>query len=155
MGPARGRMRSNKAMIGRNNLRGISVHWRKVKRYGLLPIRIMVVRQLLRAVLCGGKCRHNQWHHVLSRLSGAAMLTVTMVRKAITADIVCTSPQRWKATRQMKSSRCLYEQDYRERDHARTGEYLWIHRRFKTRPVGESSLYFNKRLSLFPSSNQP
>ncbi len=40
----RGRMRSNKAMIGRNNLRGIVGALRKVKRYGLLPIRIMVVK---------------------------------------------------------------------------------------------------------------
>ncbi|BBU82177.1 hypothetical protein EIMP300_35770 [Escherichia coli] len=42
----RGRMRSNKAMIGRNNLRGIvsALTCRKVKRYGLLPIRIMVVK---------------------------------------------------------------------------------------------------------------
>lgn len=40
----RGRMRSNKAMIGRNNLRGIVGALKKVKPYGLPPTRIMVVR---------------------------------------------------------------------------------------------------------------
>ncbi|MFO6426538.1 hypothetical protein ACLBOM_13080 [Escherichia coli] len=78
----RGRMRSNKAMIGRNNLRGIVGALKKGEAVSFLPIRIMVVKAAPRAVLCGGKCRHNQWHYVLSRLSGAAMLTVTMVRKA-------------------------------------------------------------------------
>lgn len=41
----RGRMRSNKAMIGRNNLRGIVGALKKEKPYGLPPIRTTVVKE--------------------------------------------------------------------------------------------------------------
>lgn len=40
----RGRMRSNKAMIGRNNLRGIVGALKKAKPFGLLPIRTMALK---------------------------------------------------------------------------------------------------------------
>ncbi len=98
-----GRMRSNKAMIGRNNLRGIVSALKKGEAVWFAPDQDYgrkgsPSRRSLRWKMSpqtnGIVCPFTP--------SGAAMLTVTMVRKQITADIVCTSPQRWKATRQMK-----------------------------------------------------
>jgi KDO2-lipid IV(A) palmitoleoyltransferase len=38
-------------------------------------------------------------------------------------------------------SRCVYQQSDRKEIMRAPEQYLWMHRRFKTRPLGESSLY--------------
>ncbi|MFP1557123.1 hypothetical protein ACLB1T_02260 [Escherichia coli] len=87
-------MRSNKAMIGRNNLRGIVGALKKGEAVWFAPDQDYGRKgSSFAPFFCGGKCRHNQWRLCSLRLSGAAMLTVTMVRKRITADIVCSSPE--------------------------------------------------------------
>ncbi len=59
----RGRMRSNKAMIGRNNLRGIVGALKKGEAVWFAPDQDYGRKgSSFSAVLCGGKCRHNQWH---------------------------------------------------------------------------------------------
>lgn len=76
-----------------------------------------------------------------SRLSGAAMLTVTMVRKADYSGYRLYITPEMEGYPTDENQAAAYMNKIIERDHARTGQYLWIHRRFKTRPVGESSLY--------------
>ncbi|NYS36348.1 kdo(2)-lipid IV(A) palmitoleoyltransferase, partial [Streptococcus danieliae] len=76
----RGRMRSNKAMIGRNNLRGIvgalkkgeAVWFAPDQDYGRKGSSFAPFFAVENVATTNGT-------YVLSRLSGAAMLTVTMV----------------------------------------------------------------------------
>ena len=80
---------------------------------------------------------------MLSRLSGAAMLTVTMVRKP------CQRGYTLHISEAMTDYPCgdeisaaCYMNKIIEREILRAPEqYLWVHRRFKTRPRGEASLY--------------
>ena len=97
----RGRMRSNKAMISRNNLRGM-----------------------------------------ISRLSGAAMLTVTMVRKADKSGYRLHISPEMANYPEDESEAATFINKVIEFEIMRAPEqYLWMHRRFKTRPLGEASLY--------------
>ena len=122
----RGRMRSNKAMIGRNNLRGIvgalkkgeAVWFAPDQDYGRKGSSFAPFFAVENVATTNGT-------YVLSRLSGAAMLTVTMVRNPTD-----------------ENQAAAYMNKIIEKEIMRAPEqYLWIHRRFKTRPVGESSLY--------------
>lgn len=80
--------------------------------------------------------------YVLSRLSGSAMLTVTMVRKADYSGyrLYITPEMEGYPTDECQAA--AYMNKVIEKEIMRAPEqYLWIHRRFKTRPVGEASLY--------------
>jgi KDO2-lipid IV(A) palmitoleoyltransferase len=81
--------------------------------------------------------------YVLSRLSGAKMLTISMVRKADRrgyslhiSDVMSDYPG------EDKQDAASYINKVIEKEILRAPEqYLWVHRRFKTRPLGETSLY--------------
>ena len=81
--------------------------------------------------------------YVLSRLSGAKMLTISMVRKADRkgyslhiSDVMRDYPG------EDKQDAASYINKIIEKEILRAPEqYLWVHRRFKTRPLGETSLY--------------
>ena len=80
--------------------------------------------------------------YVLSRLSGAAMLTVTMVRKADYSGYRLYITPEMEGYPTDENQAAAYMNKIIEKEIMRAPEqYLWIHRRFKTRPVGESSLY--------------
>ena len=80
--------------------------------------------------------------YVLSRLSGAAMLTVTMVRKADYSGYRLYITPEMEGYPADENQAAAYMNKIIEKEIMRAPEqYLWIHRRFKTRPVGESSLY--------------
>ncbi|EPI9854534.1 kdo(2)-lipid IV(A) palmitoleoyltransferase [Shigella sonnei] len=80
--------------------------------------------------------------YVLSRLSGAAMLTVTMVRKADYSGYRLFITPEMEGYPTDENQAAAYMNKIIEKEIMRAPEqYLWIHRRFKTRPVGESSLY--------------
>ncbi|MFP1454177.1 kdo(2)-lipid IV(A) palmitoleoyltransferase [Escherichia coli] len=79
----RGRMRSNKAMIGRNNLRGIVGALKKGEAVWFAPDQDYGRKGSSFAPFFAVEIfATTNGTYVLSRLSGAAMLTVTMVRKA-------------------------------------------------------------------------
>ena len=128
----RGRMRSNKAMIGRNNLRGIVGALKKGEAVWFAPDQDYGRKGSSFATII----------LILSRLSGAAMLTVTMVRKADYSGYRLFITPEMEGYPTDENQAAAYMNKIIEKEIMRAPEqYLWIHRRFKTRPVGESSLY--------------
>lgn len=81
--------------------------------------------------------------YVLSRLSGAKMLSISMVRKLDRrgyslhiSEVMNDYPG------EDKQIAAGYINKVIEREILRAPEqYLWVHRRFKTRPLGEPSVY--------------
>ncbi|WP_437889066.1 kdo(2)-lipid IV(A) palmitoleoyltransferase [Phytobacter sp. V91] len=140
----RGRMRSNKSMIDRRNLKGLVSELRKGEAvwfapdqdYGRKGSTFAPFFSVVSAATTNGT-------YVLSRLSGAHMLTVTMVRKTDRSGYRLhigkaltdyPSQDEYEAARYI--NRVIEQEIMRAPE-----QYLWIHRRFKTRPLGEASLY--------------
>lgn len=140
----RGRLRSNKAMIDRRNLRGL-VHALKAgeavwfapdQDYGPKGSTFAPFFSVPQAATTNGT-------YVLSRLSGASLLTITMVRKANNRGYslhISESMRDYPANDELQAA--SYMNRVIEKEILRAPEqYLWVHRRFKTRPAGEASLY--------------
>lgn len=140
----RGRLRSNKAMIDRNNLTGL-VHALKAgeavwfapdQDYGPKGSVFAPFFSVPQAATTNGT-------YVLSRLSGAKMLSISMVRKLDRrgyslhiSEVMNDYPG------EDKQIAAGYINKVIEREILRAPEqYLWVHRRFKTRPLGEPSVY--------------
>lgn len=140
----RGRMRSNKSMIDRRNLKGLvnalkqgeAVWFAPDQDYGRKGSIFAPFFSVQNAATTNGT-------FVLSRLSGAKMLTVTMVRKEDCSGYSLHIGQALSDyPSQDEFAAASYMNKVIEREILRAPEqYLWIHRRFKTRPVGEPSLY--------------
>ncbi len=140
----RGRMRSNKSMIDRRNLKGLVSELKKGEAvwfapdqdYGRKGSTFAPFFSVPNAATTNGT-------YVLSRLSGASMLTVTMVRKADRSGYqlhIGRALTDYPAKDEHEAA--SYINKVIEREILRAPEqYLWIHRRFKTRPQGEVSLY--------------
>lgn len=140
----RGRLRSNKAMIDRRNLSGLvhalksgeAVWFAPDQDYGPKGSVFAPFFSVQQAATTNGT-------YVLSRLSGAKMLTISMVRKADRrgyslhiSDVMSDYPG------EDKQDAASYINKVIEKEILRAPEqYLWVHRRFKTRPLGETSLY--------------
>lgn len=153
----RGRMRSNKAMIGRNNLRGIvgalkkgeAVWFAPDQDYGRKGSSFAPFFAVENVATTNGT-------YVLSRLSGAAMLTVTMVRKAdysgyrlyITPEMEGYPADENQAAAYMNKiieKRSCAHRSSTSGSTVALKRARWENRRYT----------FNKLLLLFPSSNQP
>ncbi|KWZ92585.1 putative cold shock-induced palmitoleoyl transferase [Citrobacter freundii] len=139
----RGRMRSNKAMIGRNNLRGIVGALKKGEAVWFAPDQDYGRKGSSFAPFFAVKdVATTNGTYVLSRLSGAAMLTVTMVRKADNSGYRLFITPEMEGYPADECQAAAYMNKIIEKEIMRAPEqYLWIHRRFKTRPMGEASLY--------------
>ncbi|ARU92721.1 kdo(2)-lipid IV(A) palmitoleoyltransferase [Tatumella citrea] len=139
----RGRLRSNKEMIDRRDLRGMvgklkqgeAVWFAPDQDYGSKGSSFVPFFGVNNVATTNGT-------YVLSRLSRAALLTITLVRKPdgkgyklhIEAPL-----QDFPATETMAAA---YMNRVIEKEIMRAPEqYMWVHRRFKTRPLGEASLY--------------
>lgn len=140
----RGRMRSNKNMIDRRNLKGLvnalkqgeAVWFAPDQDYGRKGSTFAPFFSVKNAATTNGT-------FVLSRLSGAKMLTVTMVRKTDGSGYsLHIGPALNDYPGEDEFAAASYMNKVIEREILRAPEqYLWIHRRFKTRPLGEPSLY--------------
>jgi len=140
----RGRMRSNKSMIDRRNLKGLvnalkqgeAVWFAPDQDYGRKGSIFAPFFSVQNAATTNGT-------YVLSRLSGANMLTVTMVRKEDGSGYALHIGQALNDYPvEDEFAAAAYMNKVIEREILRAPEqYLWIHRRFKTRPIGEPSLY--------------
>ena len=139
----RGRMRSNKAMISRNNLRGLVGALKKGEAVWFAPDQDYGRKGSSFAPFFAVKnVATTNGTYVLSRLSGAAMLTVTMVRKADNSGYRLFITPQMEGYPADESQAAAYMNKIIEKEIMRAPEqYLWIHRRFKTRPMGEASLY--------------
>ena len=140
----RGRLRSNKAMIDRNNLTGLvhalksgeAVWFAPDQDYGPKGSVFAPFFSVPQAATTNGT-------YVLSRLSGAKMLSISMVRKLDRqgyslhiSEVMNDYPG------EDKQIAAGYINKVIEREILRAPEqYLWVHRRFKTRPLGEPSVY--------------
>lgn len=137
------RLRSNKAMISRNNLKGMvnalkngeAVWFAPDQDYGTRGSSFVPFFAVNNAATTNGT-------YVLSRLSQARLLTVSMIRRQdgkgyrlhITPEITDFPVS--------ESAAAAYTNRLIEREILRAPEqYLWLHRRFKSRPVGEPALY--------------
>lgn len=140
----KGRLRSNKAMIDRRNLRGLvsalkegeAVWFAPDQDYGPKGSVFAPFFSVPQAATTNGT-------YVLSRLSGAALLSITMVRKANNRGYslhISEALTDYPVEDEIKAA--SYMNKVIEKEILRAPEqYLWVHRRFKTRPAGEASLY--------------
>lgn len=138
------RLRSNKAMIDRRNLRGLvsalkageAVWFAPDQDYGPKGSTFAPFFSVPQAATTNGT-------YVLSRLTGADLLTITMVRKTNKRGYSLHISQAMTdypgGDEQLAAN---YMNKVIEKEILRAPEqYLWVHRRFKTRPAGEASLY--------------
>ncbi len=139
----RGRMRSNKAMISRNNLRGMVAALKKGEAVWFAPDQDYGRKGSSFAPFFAVKdVATTNGTFVISRLSGSAMLTVTMVRKADRSGYRLHISPELANYPETECEAATFINKVIENEIMRAPEqYLWMHRRFKTRPHGESSLY--------------
>ncbi|MNZ94463.1 Lipid A biosynthesis lauroyl acyltransferase [compost metagenome] len=139
----RGRLRSNKAMISRNNLRGLVSALKKGEAVWFAPDQDYGRKgSSFAPFFAVENVATTNGTFVISRLSGAPMLTVTMIRKADNSGYRLFISPELKNYPQDETEAAAYINKVIEKEIMRAPEqYLWVHRRFKTRPIGESSLY--------------
>lgn len=140
----RSRMRSNKAMIDRRKLKemvaalksGEAVWFAPDQDYGIKGSTFAPFFAVNHVATTNGT-----W--VLSRLSGAAILTITMIRKPDNRGYrLIIRPELTDYPTHDEQAAATFINKIIEQEIMRAPEqYLWIHRRFKTRPLGECSLY--------------
>lgn len=139
----RGRMRSNKAMIDRRNLRGMVSALKKGEAVWFAPDQDYGRDGSTFAPFFAVKdaaTTNGTW--VLSRLSRSVMLTVTMIRKADKSGYSLFISPELEGYPGEEQAAAEYMNKVIEKEILRAPEqYLWVHRRFKTRPEGQASLY--------------
>lgn len=140
----KGRLRSNKAMIDRRNLRslvqalkhGEAVWFAPDQDYGPKGSIFAPFFSVGNAATTNGTC-------ILSRLSGAVLLSISLIRRTdwkgyilYISEVMADYPG------ENEYAAANYINKVIEKEILRApGQYLWIHRRFKTRPQGEPSVY--------------
>lgn len=140
----RGRMRSNKAMLDRKDLKGMVNALKKGEAVWFAPDQDYGPRGSTFAPLFAvNDAATTKGTFVLARLSGAALLSIVMIRKADGSGYqLIIQPELKDYPREDEAAAACYMNKVIEREILRAPEqYLWIHRRFKTRPAGETSLY--------------
>ena len=139
----RGRMRSNKAMISRNNLRGLVGALKKGEAVWFAPDQDYGRKgSSFAPFFAVNNVATTNGTFVISRLSKAAMLTVTMVRKTDKSGYRLYITPEMHNYPDEEQAAAAYINNVIEKEIMRAPEqYLWVHRRFKTRPPGEPSLY--------------
>ena len=140
----KGRMRSNKAMIDRRDLRGMvqalkqgeSVWFAPDQDYGPKGSTFAPLFAVEKAATTNGT-------YVLSRLAKPAMVPIMLIRnpgndgyKLIIEPILENYPHKDESAAAAYMNKVIESQIMRAPE-----QYLWLHRRFKTRPPGEASLY--------------
>lgn len=140
----KGRLRSNKAMINRRNLRGLvhalksgeAVWFAPDQDYGPKGSVFAPFFSVKNAATTNGT-------YVLSKLAGAQLMTLSLIRRAdkkgyrlYISSPLTDYPQDDEVMAAGYMNKII-EQEIRRAPE----QYLWMHRRFKTRPAGEVSLY--------------
>lgn len=139
----KGRLRSNKAMIDRRNLKGLVAALKSGEAVWFAPDQDYGPKGSLFAPFFSvPDAATTNGTYVLSRLSHASMLTITMVRKAAGKGYQLYISPAMTDYPQEDQAAASYMNRVIEQEILRAPEqYLWVHRRFKTRPVGGGSLY--------------
>jgi KDO2-lipid IV(A) palmitoleoyltransferase len=140
----RGRMRCNKAMIERRDLRGMVQALKKGEVVWFAPDQDYGPKGSIFAPLFAvEQAATTNGTFVLSRLARPIMLTIVLIRNPLKKGYrLIIQPELENYPHDNEIAAAAYMNKVIEREILRAPEqYLWLHRRFKTRPPGESSLY--------------
>ena len=139
-----GRMRSNKAMLDRKDLRGMVHALKKGEAVWFAPDQDYGPRGSVFAPLFAvDQAATTSGTFMLARLAKPALVTVVLVRKAGgTGYELVIQPQLQDYPIDDEMAAAAYMNRVIEKEIMRApDQYLWLHRRFKTRPAGAPSLY--------------
>jgi len=139
-----GRMRSNKAMLDRKDLRGMVHALKKGEAVWFAPDQDYGPRGSVFAPLFAvDQAATTSGTFMLARLAKPALVSVVLVRKNKGAgyDLVI-QPALTDYPIDDEMAAAAYMNRVVEKEIMRApSQYLWLHRRFKTRPAGTPSLY--------------
>jgi len=139
-----GRMRSNKAMLDRKDLRGMVHALKKGEAVWFAPDQDYGPRGSVFAPLFAvDQAATTSGTFMLARLAKPALVSVVLVRKEKGAgyDLVI-QPALTDYPIEDEMAAAAYMNRVVEQEIMRApSQYLWLHRRFKTRPAGAPSLY--------------
>lgn len=139
-----GRMRSNKAMLDRKDLRGMVHALKKGEAVWFAPDQDYGPRGSVFAPLFAvDQAATTSGTFMLARLAKPALVTVVLVRKACGKGYeLVIQPQLQDYPIDDEMAAAAYMNRVIEKEIMRApDQYLWLHRRFKTRPAGAPSLY--------------
>ena len=139
-----GRMRSNKAMLDRKDLRGMVHALKKGEAVWFAPDQDYGPRGSVFAPLFDvDEAATTSGTYMLARLAKPALITVVLVRKPAGKGydlVIQPALQDYPIDDELAAAaymnRVIETEIMRAPD-----QYLWLHRRFKTRPAGTPSLY--------------
>lgn len=139
-----GRMRSNKAMLDRKDLRGMVHALKKGEAVWFAPDQDYGPRGSVFAPLFAvDQAATTSGTFMLARLAKPALVTVVLVRNALGKGyelVIQPELQDYPIDDEMAAA--AYMNRVIEKEIMRApDQYLWLHRRFKTRPAGTPSLY--------------
>lgn len=139
-----GRMRSNKAMLDRKDLRGMVHALKKGEAVWFAPDQDYGPRGSVFAPLFAvDQAATTSGTYMLARLAKPALVTVVLMRKDKGKGydlVIQPALQDYPIDDEMAAA--AYMNRVVEKEIMRApDQYLWLHRRFKTRPTGAPSLY--------------
>lgn len=139
-----GRMRSNKAMLDRKDLRGMVHALKKGEAVWFAPDQDYGPRGSVFAPLFAvDQAATTSGTYMLARLAKPALVTVVLVRKDKGKGydlVIQPALQDYPIDDELAAA--AYMNRVVEKEIMRApDQYLWLHRRFKTRPAGAPSLY--------------
>ncbi|MEC5319389.1 kdo(2)-lipid IV(A) palmitoleoyltransferase [Brenneria populi subsp. brevivirga] len=139
-----GRSRSNKAMIDRRDLRGMVHALKRGEAVWFAPDQDYGPKGSIFAPFFAVKnAATTNGTFTIARLAKPSMITIVLIRKprAFGYKLVIQPELQDYPYRDEHEAAC-YMNKVVEKEIMRAPEqYLWLHRRFKTRPLGEVSLY--------------
>ncbi|AUX92050.1 kdo(2)-lipid IV(A) palmitoleoyltransferase [Mixta gaviniae] len=140
----KGRTRSNKAMIDRRDLRGMVKALKQGEAVWFAPDQDYGPKGSVFAPLFAvPQAATTSGTYMLARLARPAMITVVLIRKERGQGYeLVIQPQLEDYPLDDEQAAAAYMNKIIEREILRApSQYLWLHRRFKTRPIGAASLY--------------
>ncbi|QQG27902.1 kdo(2)-lipid IV(A) palmitoleoyltransferase [Pectobacterium carotovorum] len=139
-----GRSRSNKAMIDRKDLRGMVQALKRGEAVWFAPDQDYGPKgSVFAPFFAVKKAATTSGTFTITRLAKPAMMTTVLIRKPDASGYqLVIQPELQDYPYHDEQAAACYMNKVIEKEIMRAPEqYLWLHRRFKTRPVGEVSLY--------------
>lgn len=140
----RGRLRSNKAMLDRKDLRGMVQALKKGEAVWFAPDQDYGPRGSVFAPLFAvDQAATTSGTYMLMRLAKPALITVVLIRKekAKGYDLVIQPALKDYPIDDEMAAAAYINRVVEQEIMRAPDQYLWLHRRFKTRPDGAPSLY--------------